>query len=191
MAHDWDAYAAEWENNPATAVYAEKAFESLQQLVDLKGKHILDFGCGTGLLTQKMSPLAKDIVALDVSEAMIEQLDSKELANVEPVVDMLTRGLVALHPAFRGQFDLVVASSVCGFLPNYSDVADIVYSILDEGGLFIHWDWLVENDQDGLTVSRVKTVLSSVGFEDVSVSVPFELQTQEGTLKVLMGVGRK
>ena len=34
--------------------------------------------------------MVKDIVALDASEAMIEELDKKELANVEPVVVLLT-----------------------------------------------------------------------------------------------------
>ena len=46
---------------------------------------------------------------------MIEELDKKELPNVEPVVDILSRGLAAQHPAFRNQFDLVAhdAASPC------------------------------------------------------------------------------
>lgn len=193
MANEWDEYAEKWEQNESTAVYASNAFYQLSNLIDLKGKHVLDFGCGTGLLTQHMSPLAKDIVALDGSEAMIEKLDEKELANVEPVVDYLTRGLVAQHPAFRSQFDAVVASSVCGFLPSFSETADIIYSILDNGGYFIHWDWLAEDEAQGsgLTKSKVEQVLTSVGFVDVSVSVPFEITTTDGSRKVLMGVGRK
>ncbi|USD44181.1 class I SAM-dependent methyltransferase [Vibrio sp. SCSIO 43135] len=193
MANEWDEYAENWEQDQATSIYAQHVFDCLSELVDLKGKHVLDFGCGTGLLCQKLSPLAKDIVALDGSEAMIEQLDKKELDNVEPVVDMLSRGLVAQHPAFRGQFDVVVASSVCGFLPNFSDTVDVIYSILDDGGVFVHWDWLAEGegDQVGFTEARVNQVLSSVGFSEVSISVPFEIATNSGTKKVVMGVGRK
>ncbi|WP_428774449.1 class I SAM-dependent DNA methyltransferase [Vibrio sp.] len=193
MANEWDEYADSWEKNQSTSIFADKAFENLTKTVDIKGKHILDFGCGTGLLSQKMSPLAKDIVALDGSEAMIEQLDKKELDNVEPVVDLLTRGLVAQHPAFRKQFDLVVASSVCGFLPNFSDVGDIIYSILDHGGYFVHWDWCVEDDAVpyGLTKSRVEQVLTSIGFREVTVVEPFELETKQGVQKVLMGIAQK
>lgn len=193
MAMNWDDYAAEWERNPATVNFATKAFDSLTAIVDLSGKHVLDFGCGTGQLCQKMSPLAKDIVALDGSEAMIEQLDKKELSNVEPVVDMLSRGLVAIHPAFRGQFDLVTASSVCGFLNNYADVADIIYSLLDEGGYFIQWDWLSAqpNDIEGISLQRAEQVLSSVGFESVIVSTPFSVDTELGTQQVVMCVAQK
>ena len=192
MAMSWDDVAANWENEKSTAVFANKAFESLQDIIELQGSHILDFGCGTGLLSQKLSPIVKDVVALDSSEAMIEQLDQKELDNFEPVVDMLTRGLVAMHPAFRRQFDTVVASSVCSFLPNYSDVADIVYSLLDEGGYFVHWDWLSETDEmGGMSMSHAKRVLTCVGFAEVTVSTPFEIETPQGKATVLMAVAKK
>lgn len=193
VAINWDEHAVNWENSEVTATYAKKAFESLQQFVNLHGKHVLDFGCGTGLLSQKMSPIVKDIVALDSSEAMIEQLDDKQLDNVEPVVDLLTRGLVAIHPAFRNQFELVVASSVCGFISNYADVCDIIYTILDDGGYFVHWDWLVVDDAEnsGMSFAHAEQVLTSVGFREVSVSVPFSITTPEGELDVLMAIAKK
>lgn len=192
MANNWDDIAQSWDSEASTHIYADKAFESLLKFVDVKGKHILDFGCGTGLLSQRLSPMVKDIVALDSSEAMIEQLDRKELPNVEPVVDMLTRGLVAMHPAFRAQFDVVVASSVCSFVPSYSEVADIVYSLLNEGGYFVHWDWLSDVDEPGgMTIAHTEQVLTSVGFSQVEVSTPFEIDTPNGALKVLMALAKK
>jgi len=112
MSNKWDECAENWEQDATAAMFTAKVFEQLQVLVSIEGLKVLDFGCGTGALTQKLSPLAKEIVALDSSEKMIEQLDAKELSNVEAVVDELTRGLVAYHPAFRGQFDIIVASSV-------------------------------------------------------------------------------
>ena len=192
MAKSWDEYAADWDNEPSALLYADKAFESLQQIVDIQDLKVLDFGCGTGLLSQKLSPLVKDIVALDSSEAMIEQLDGKQLHNVEPVVDSLTRGLVAMHPAFRHQFDLVVASSVCSFLPNYSDVADIVFSLLDKGKYFVHWDWFSEHNEAGaMTPTHVLQVLSSVGFDEVEVTTPFSIETPRGKSTVLMAIAKK
>ncbi|WP_341664425.1 methyltransferase domain-containing protein [Vibrio sp.] len=192
MANSWDDYAVDWDSEPSALLYADKAFESLQQVVDIQNLKVLDFGCGTGLLSQKLSPVVKDIVALDSSEAMIEQLDGKQLHNVEPVVDSLTRGLVAMHPAFRHQFDLVVASSVCSFLPNYSDVADIVFSLLDRGKYFVHWDWFSEQGEAGaMTPTHVLQVLSSVGFDEVEVTTPFSIDTPSGKLTVLMAIARK
>ncbi|MEF1187446.1 class I SAM-dependent methyltransferase, partial [Vibrio sinaloensis] len=79
MATSWDDIAADWDKDKSTGEYANKAFESLSGIINIQGARVLDFGCGTGLLCQKLSPLAKEIVALDSSEAMIEQLDRKEL----------------------------------------------------------------------------------------------------------------
>jgi len=191
MAHNWDEDAAKWESNKATGEFAEQTFAQLTKLINLSGKRVIDFGCGTGLLSQKISPLAKEIVALDSSELMIEELDKKMLTNVEPVVDQLTRGLIAQHPAFRGQFDCVVASSVCGFLDDYQEAATLVHSLLEEDGLFVHWDWLTEAGEEGLTEKQVKKTLTSAGFKSVTVSVPFEITSEQGTLKVLMAVGQK
>ncbi len=194
MSNEWDDYAGMWEQDESTHEFSRSVFETLTQITSIDRKHILDFGCGTGLLSQRMHESAKSIVALDASEAMIEELDKKALEKVEPVVDVLSRGLAAQHPAFRKQFDLVVASSVCGFLANYQDVVDIIYSILENGGHFVQWDWLKEDSssQDyGMTAARIKSSLYSVGFNDVSVSEAFTIETKTGKRSVIMGVGYK
>ncbi|EOW3974675.1 class I SAM-dependent DNA methyltransferase [Vibrio parahaemolyticus] len=191
MAQDWDGLAKNWESNPATEQFAQSVFAQLQQLTQLDGIKVLDFGCGTGQLSQLLSPIVKDIVALDASEAMIEELDKKELINVEPVVDALSRGLVAQHPAFRGQFDLVVASSVLAFVDDVESSLDIAHSLLNEGGYFVHFDWVAESEQDGFTLSRSENALSNAGFVDVEAKKVFDITSDGQTMSVLMGVGRR
>ncbi|HCG6944763.1 TPA: class I SAM-dependent methyltransferase [Vibrio parahaemolyticus] len=191
MAQDWDGLAKNWESNPATEQFAQSVFAQLQQLTQLDGIKVLDFGCGTGQLSQLLSPIVKDIVALDASEAMIEELDKKELLNVEPVVDALSRGLVAQHPAFRGQFDLVVASSVLAFVDDVESSLDIAHSLLNEGGYFVHFDWVAESEQDGFTLSRSENVLSNAGFVDVEAKKVFDITSDGQAMSVLMGVGRR
>ncbi len=191
MAQDWDGLAKNWESNPATEQFAQSVFAQLQQLTQLDGIKVLDFGCGTGQLSQLLSPIVKDIVALDASEAMIEELDKKELLNVEPVVDALSRGLVAQHPAFRGQFDLVVASSVLAFVDDVESSLDIAHSLLNEGGYLVHFDWVAESEQDGFTLSRSENALSNAGFVDVEAKKVFDITSDGQTMSVLMGVGRR
>ncbi|HGF5000672.1 TPA: class I SAM-dependent methyltransferase [Vibrio parahaemolyticus] len=191
MAQDWDGLAKNWESNPATEQFAQSVFARLQQLTQLDGIKVLDFGCGTGQLSQLLSPIVKDIVALDASEAMIEELDKKELLNVEPVVDALSRGLVAQHPAFRGQFDLVVASSVLAFVDDVESSLDIAHSLLNEGGYFVHFDWVAESEQDGFTLSRSENALSNAGFVDVEAKKVFDITSDGQIMSVLMGVGRR
>jgi SAM-dependent methyltransferase len=193
MANQWDLLAAYWEDQPSNTELVDKAFESLTKLVSLEGKHVLDFGCGSGRLSQFINPLVKSIVALDSSEAMIEELDTKELSKVEPVVDGLTRGLVAQHPAFRKQFDVVLACAVCSYLDNLSESLNIVYSLLDKGGLFVHWDWLADDeDADiGLGLIHMQDELIQAGFSDVKVTQAFKINTPDGAQPIIMGVAIK
>ncbi|HHF3022742.1 TPA: class I SAM-dependent methyltransferase [Vibrio diabolicus] len=191
MAQDWDGLAKNWESNPATEQFAQSVFEQLQQLTQLDGIKVLDFGCGTGQLSQRLSPMVKDIVALDASEAMIEELDKKELANVEPVVDALSRGLVAQHPAFRGQFDLVVASSVLAFVEDLDASLKISHSLLNHGGYFVHFDWIAESEQDGFTLPKSKRALKDAGFTEVESQHVFDITSDGKTMSVLMGLGRR
>lgn len=191
MAQDWDGLAKNWESNPATEQFAQSVFEQLQQLTQLDGIKVLDFGCGTGQLSQRLSPMVKDIVALDASEAMIEELDKKELANVEPVVDALSRGLVAQHPAFRGQFDLVVASSVLAFVEDLDASLKISHSLLNHGGYFVHFDWIAESEQDGFTLAKSKRALKDAGFIEVESQHVFDITSDGKTMSVLMGLGRR
>lgn len=192
MAQDWDGLAKNWESNPATKQFAQSVFEQLQQLTQLDGIKVLDFGCGTGQLSQLLSPVVKDIVALDSSEEMIEELDKKELTNVEPVVDTLSRGLVAQHPAFRGQFDLVVASSVLAFVDDIDTVLNISHSVLNHGGYFVHFDFVSDVAQQGVTLAKSEDALSAAGFTDVEVKSVFDITSDDGqTLSVLMGSGRR
>ncbi|WP_246225779.1 class I SAM-dependent DNA methyltransferase [Vibrio agarilyticus] len=188
MAHNWDDDAQLWEANPAHVEFNVAAFEQLVQLVNIEGKRILDLGCGTGLLSQQMAPFAKDIVALDSSEEMIEELDKKQLRNVEPVVDALSRGLVAQHPAFRGQFDLIVAASVCQFIEDLPTALTIARSLLEVDGWFVHWDWL---DNQGMSAQAIEAALLDADFVDVRVMTPFDISLNGQARAVVMGLGRR
>ncbi|EDM78645.1 methyltransferase, putative [Plesiocystis pacifica SIR-1] len=188
---DWDDYAADWDDNPGVGLYAQRAFASLEGVADLRGKRVLDFGCGTGLLSHALAPLARELVALDSSAAMIEALRAKQLPKVAAVVSELSSELVATHPAFAAPFDAVVASSVCSFLPNYPEVAAIIRERLVPGGVFVHWDWLSDEDEPGgMTRARVEQTLRAAGFASVELTTPFGLDSPRGELTVLMAIAR-
>ncbi len=192
MSSEWDEYAGDWDSNEDVALYSEKAFQSLINVVSLAGLNILDFGCGTGRLTEKMSPHADRIVGLDTSSEMLTVLEGKCLSNVDTIKEELTKELVIGHALLRSKFDLIVASSVCGFLPDYEGTLCVLKSLLVLGGLFVQWDWLAteKDSESGLTKEAILGVLSRAEFETMSVSTPFSLASSEGEMSVLMGVGR-
>ena len=93
----------------------------------------------------------------------------------------------------HANFDLIVASSVCAFLPNYVNTLGLLHSLLVLGGYFVQWDWLStdENSDLGMSVETVSSGFNSVGLEIHSLGEVYSLETKKGTMPVLMGVGRK
>ena len=53
MDSEWDDYADDWDSDESATLYSNEAFKSLSNIVNVKGANLLDFGCGTGLLTDK------------------------------------------------------------------------------------------------------------------------------------------
>ena len=91
--NSWDEAATGWDTRADTRLYAERAFESWNRKIaplvsDLTESRVLDFGCGTGLLTEKLAPLCGHIVAVDTSAKMIDVLRSKivdkHIGNITP-----------------------------------------------------------------------------------------------------------
>jgi len=126
MNDSWDDYALEWDSNDDAINYSEKAYKSLSQVVMIENKNILDFGCGTGLLTEKMASSAKTIVALDLSSKMISVLNSKNIRNVISISEPLTTELIKNSTAFENKLNIIVASSVCSFLPDYESTLKLL-----------------------------------------------------------------
>ena len=192
MTESWDDYADGWDGNEAAIAYAGKAFASLREVVELEGLRIFDFGSGTGLLTEQMAAHAERIVALDPSPKMAAVLKGKNLTNVDAIVEEVTEDTLQRRPDFVSGFDLVVASSVCAFLPDYEATLGLLQRLLKPDGLFIQWDWLTSSEHQGVgfTESQVAAAFQQVGLTILSVSAPFSLESEGGESKVVMGVGR-
>jgi predicted TPR repeat methyltransferase len=192
MSDSWDDYAEEWDSNEDAISYSEEAFKALSNAVQLDGLNILDFGCGTGLLTEKLSPLANQIVALDVSHIMILKLNDKKLPNVTTISKPISESVIRENAPLQIKFDLIVASSVFGFMPEYESILFLLRSLLVPGGILVQWDWLSqENDSNfGLSEERVDRALTKAGFILMSLTHPFSLTSSKGTMPVLMGVAR-
>jgi predicted TPR repeat methyltransferase len=192
MSEGWGEDAEGWDSDPDVVAYSEKAFDSLAGVIDISNLSVLDFGCGTGLLTEKLSPYAKEVVALDTSEKMISVLNDKSLTNVTVISEELSEALVIGNRLFEEKFDLIVASSVCGFISEFEEILTVIKSLLKPTGTFIQWDWLsTSEDRDfGFSQEAVEKAYINVGFESWILDVPFSMSSSRGDMPVLMGVAK-
>lgn len=189
---DWDEHAAYWDDFKDARLYTQQTFSLLKKRINLKNINILDFGCGTGILTEYMAKEAGKIVALDSSVKMIEVLENKKLVNVKCINAELTQHTINEYPELMEKFDLVVASSVCAFLPNFTEVLAIIKTLLKPKGLFVQWDWLrTEKDSGfGFTPQMIKDAYAEVDLRLDSVEIPFHFIENEEKMEVLMAVGK-
>lgn len=195
----WDECAANWDEDPAVRAYADAAFGSLQDFLTaqgrrLQGARVLDFGCGTGQLSEKLAAAGAEVVAVDASEKMIEVLVRKVaergLARIRPLAAVVDDTLIEAEDPF----DLVVCSSVCAFLEDYPATAALLARGLGSGGLFVQWDWALDPEADepfGLSAEQIRGALEGAGLEVLRAETGFEVAFEAQTMAPLMGVGRR
>lgn len=88
MTDAFAARAATWDDNPVRAAAARAFFEAALPLAGEAARGVvLDFGCGTGQIGLSFAPMARRVVLLDTSPAMLEVLRGKiasaGIANAE------------------------------------------------------------------------------------------------------------
>lgn len=198
MRNDWDKHASSWDSNQLVHEYADNALNSLLEILqqhqfDLSGKRVMDFGCGTGLLSERLSPMVGEMVSVDSSKKMIEQLEEKHLLNVWTLSADVDLGASGRFPVLTDNFDLILACSVCSFLDDFEGKLGVLADMLNPGGLFVHWDWLRTDDNNdfGLDVHRVKTAYTKADLSALKVDTEFEMSLGPQAMPVLMGVAQR
>ncbi|NWF37373.1 class I SAM-dependent methyltransferase [Mariprofundus sp. KV] len=192
MSESWDDYADGWDSDESVKTYSELAYRSLLKEFNPQECRIFDFGCGTGLLTEKLSRHAVSIVALDPSEKMIAVLNDKGLQNVTTITSELHQQLIDSSEIFTTGFDLIVASSALAFVADYEQSLRLLKQLLKPGGLFIQWDWLKHENAEGRGFSKLQilSAFEKAGFTECTTSIPFSLASEHGSMEVIMGIGR-
>ena len=141
----WDAYAANLQV-PGKAWGSEGFFAALKSehdkayaytnqiltLVNLKGRFLLELGCGIGLDTVEFARHGAQVRAIDLSPTCVE-LAKRSLAyeNLEATLEM--GNAEDLHyPA--DSFDVVIARGILMYTPDDSRVIDEIFRVLRPGG---------------------------------------------------------
>lgn len=78
MTERFNQVAQDWDKGDMRQTIAHTVFQTIvSRIALLNHMNIMDFGCGTGLLSFKIAPMVKSVVGVDLSEKMLEQLESK------------------------------------------------------------------------------------------------------------------
>lgn len=91
---------------------------------------IMDFGAGTGLVSAQIAPLVREVLAVDVSSAMLEQLSSRR--DVEGKVTIVQHDLV--QGALPTRVGLIVSAMALHHVEDTSALLRSFYEQLEPGG---------------------------------------------------------
>jgi SAM-dependent methyltransferase len=189
--NEWNAMAGEWDD--LASKYRDGFMSLLLQVQETKSLFsfnndditIVDFGCGTGLLTEGMrqalpSTTKSKFVCIDAASSMVQSLRDKVRAGDWDNVQTYNVGLShydnesgdettkAAIDDLKGTVDLIVASSVISFIPpdDLSATMKVLGAMLKPGGgVLCHSDW-PQNDQqhpDGFTDEKAEAIYQMAG----------------------------
>jgi SAM-dependent methyltransferase len=105
-------------------------------LGDIRGKKVLDFGCGEGHLCTQLGLLGARVTGIDISPELIELAQRRaEMDNVESSVELKVRDILEGEPELE-QFDFVVCTDALHHV-DLTAVLQRLYLSLKPGGKLI------------------------------------------------------
>lgn len=106
--------------------------DKLMKLIgDIKGKKVLDMGCGTGRIIPNLLEKGGEVIAADISEEMLKIVNKKHHQVKTVICD------ICALPFPNELFDMVIASFVIVHLKDLKTAFDEIYRVLKNGGIFI------------------------------------------------------
>ena len=133
----WDRRAAVYDAD--AGVFYREAYEKttacMRKYLKLTDT-VLDFACGTGIVTLSLSPDVKELRGIDISNEMICRAQGKAAAQGIANVLLTQTDLFddALAPA---SFDAVLACNVLLYVEQRAEVLARICALLRPGGMFL------------------------------------------------------
>ncbi len=186
----FDDAAADWEDKPQRVALARRVAEAIQQAIPLAGTmQVLEYGCGTGMVSRALSPHVEKIMAVDTSPQMLEVLRRKageeKIGNIETLARDLTR-----QPLPDKNFDLVMSSMTLHHIPDIEALLHRFFATLKPGGYLAVADLVTEDGSfhednsgvahHGINPETVRTILAKNGGQDIAVQEIHTIEKQQG-----------
>lgn len=139
------------------------------------GMDVMDFGAGTGLVTAQLAARVDKVTCVDVSEAMLDKLASKD--ELKGKVDIRRQNI--LEQPIGKQFDLIVSAMamhhvedtdrmVMCFARHLKPGGTVALADLDEEDGSFHPADIEGVHHSGFSRDAFKRILEKHGFADVS-----------------------
>ena len=197
----FDQAASTWDEDPARVGLARAvADQILQRLGQTSNMDVLDFGCGTGLLTLALQPHVRSVTGADSSAGMLGVLERKvQTLGLESVRPYL---LDSSHPlASAGSFDLIASSMTLHHVRDLPELFGAFRALLRNGGRValadldsedgtFHKPEITDVHHLGFERGDMRRLLTAAGFGDLQDVTAFVHRRNERAYPVFLVTGR-
>lgn len=185
MKTEFDEKAATWDEDPSRVARAETIGSIIKERINLSEVNsALEYGSGTGLLSQAMKDELKDVVLMDESEEMTRVAKAKfrdlQLEHFKPVLFNLMKEKLP-----NDRFDLIYILLTLHHVNDYERLLDKFSSLLNPGGHLAIIDLETEDGSfhegeffghKGFDKCILKGKLEEVGMTAKSYEVCYEIE---------------
>ncbi|MBN1907111.1 MAG: class I SAM-dependent methyltransferase [Deltaproteobacteria bacterium] len=174
---NFDKEAATWDENPVRVKLVKNVASAISKQVILKNTmDVMDFGCGTGLLTFQIQPLVHSVTGVDSSQGMLDvynkRINELRLNNVKALYLDLDRG-----DTLSGAYDLVMSNTTMHHIRDLKPLFHQFHDIMVPGGCLCIADLdlddgMFHDDNTGVFHSgfdraAMKEVFTEAGFDNI------------------------
>jgi len=187
---NFDEEAANWELNPGRVKVAADIAQTIISQVELTpDMDVLDFGCGTGLISIAIQPFVRSVTGVDSSRGMLDVFRSKiserHLKNVKVLSLDLEKGDV-----LTGSFHVIVSSMTLHHVKAIEPLLQQFHQVLHPSGLVC----IADLDPDGgrfhlnpdgvfhfgFSRGKMEHMLLMSGFHDIRIMEAAEVEKPAG-----------
>ncbi|MFT5822637.1 MAG: 2-polyprenyl-3-methyl-5-hydroxy-6-metoxy-1,4-benzoquinol methylase [Crocinitomix sp.] len=135
-------------SKPEPTRSASKVIELTKEYLDTE-KCVLDFGCGSGSITNKFSKHVKKIEAIDFSKGMINV--AKKQANDASIINInYAQTSIFDESLAENTFDVIMSFNVLHYIEDMPNLLNRINSLLKPGGVFISSTACLKEKKNGI-----------------------------------------
>lgn len=142
----FDEKAATWDDDPSKVERARVVAEAIRATVPLSGgTRLMEYGAGTGLLSQELAGSVGPITLVDPSSGMRDVMAAKVQAGTLPAGSRIWDLDLSTDPLPDDRFDLVASMLVLHHIPDLDAALTSLAEALDRGGRLCLVDLVAED----------------------------------------------
>jgi ubiquinone/menaquinone biosynthesis C-methylase UbiE len=182
---DFDKEAASWDEHPSRVRLANDVAGAITKQISLTSDMVvLDFGCGTGLLTLQLQPLVRLITGADSSKGMLavfrKKIADRNLTNAKSLLLDPDKG-----DALTGNYHLIVSNMTLHHIKDIRPLLDQFHKVTAPGGYLCITDLDPDNGRFhddntgvfhfGFDRSSLRKAFMDAGFDKVKDTTAAEI----------------